>query len=137
VTSAHQVIADRLSLIALSPPEERTALLEDLSRQADITARAEEDVLFPAVRKVLGDGVLVEACAAEHRDVHDRLEALASRPDGAGFIGALDSLTRDVRNHFQDEMESVVPVLDEALDQSESERLARAFAAVIDAPQEL
>jgi hypothetical protein len=131
LASAHEVIADRLALLALSPEEERRALLEDLGRQADATAHAEEHILFPAVRRVLGDGVLVDACTAEHREVHDRLEALAARSHGAGFAIALESLNNDVLNHLQDEMESIVPVLEEALDKPESDWLGRRFAAEV------
>jgi hypothetical protein len=135
--SAHRAVADQLESLEDAPVSQRRARVEALHHLAEATAEAEEAVLFPAVGRILGDNVLVDACAADHRDVHDRLETLASRPEGAGFAGALGSLATDIRHHLEDETESLLPVLDEALDRDESERLAAEFAAIVRARQQM
>ena len=125
-------VEGELAAVANAAPEGRGALLERLIRRCEAMTEAEESVLFPALRLAMGDEpLLAESCVAEHRDIHDRLQALARRPRGAGFDRALAGLAQDMRNHQHDEMDTVLPVLTEALGEEGSAALAEAFAEAL------
>jgi iron-sulfur cluster repair protein YtfE (RIC family) len=96
------------------------------------TAKAEESVLFPIVRRLMDDdGVLTEACAAEHRETAHRLDTIASSLDASGFATAVHELARDMRHHMADEERAALPLLAEALDPSASVELADRFRNAI------
>jgi iron-sulfur cluster repair protein YtfE (RIC family) len=127
VDAAHREVATRLAALEGAAAADRDERLAQLAAVICATAEAEEQVLFPAARRALGDNVLIDACAAEHSEAAHRLEALASHPSGAGFASAVSALATDVRNHMRDETLAVVPLLDEALGEHGAAELAADF----------
>jgi hypothetical protein len=81
-----------------------------------------------------GEGALAEACAAEHRDLDARLDALASNPLGVGFPVSVHVLARDLRHHQLDELYAIVPFVAEALGADEEARLADEFGRALAFP---
>jgi hypothetical protein len=132
VTAAHQAVAARLSALEGASAVDRADRLAELAGVVHATADAEEAVLFPVVRRLVEDsGVLTEACAAEHREVADRIDAIASGLHATGFPAAVRALARDVRNHMADEESAALPLLAEALDPETSADLADQFRRAI------
>jgi iron-sulfur cluster repair protein YtfE (RIC family) len=132
LTAAHQAVAARLAALEGATAVDRANRLAELAGVVHATADAEEAVLFPVVRRLVEDsGVLTEACAAEHREVADRIDAIASNLDAAGFTAAVHALGRDVRNHMADEESAALPLLAEALDPETSADLADRFRRAV------
>jgi hypothetical protein len=132
VTAAHRQVGTRLSAVEGAAALERADCLTRLSQTVHATADAEEALLFPAFRMAMGgDGVLAETCAAEHRELGDRLDALTSHPESPGFPTALRSLADDLRNHQADEVNVMLPVLAEALGEEHAAELAASFGRAV------
>lgn len=135
VRMAHVDLETELAALVGAEPARRPALLERVIRLAEATSSAEEAVLFPALRNAMGDDetAMAETCLTEHRDMSDRLKILAGRPAGAGFDTALIALVGDMRDHQHDEVDTVLPVLTEALGEEGSATLAEVFSRALEA----
>jgi len=128
VRTAHLDVEAQLAYVESVAAPERAAPLADLTRMMRALASAEEAVLFPALRLAMSpETILAESCTTEHQDLADRLETLARSPERAGFTAAFAALAREAREHQQDELDTVVPVLIEALGEERATELAADF----------
>jgi hypothetical protein len=128
VRTAHLDVDTQFAQVERTAAADRGRGLADLSRMMRALASAEERVLFPALRRAMDpETVLADSCAAEHQDFADRLQTLARNPEGAGFDAAFAALARDAREHQQDELDTVIPVLVEALSEEDATELAKQF----------
>ena len=134
VRMAHADLEADLAAVANAGPESRPVALGRLIRRVRVTSEAEETVLFPALQGALGEEpLLAETCRADHRDVMDRLQTLARRPGGPGFERALGTLADDMRDHQRDEIDTLLPVICEALGEQGSAELAEVFSRAMSA----
>ena len=128
VRTAHLDVDAQLAQVERAAPRDRAAFLADLTRMMRALASAEEGVLFPALRQAMSpETILAESCTTEHHDLADRLETLARSPGRAGFSAAFAALAQEVREHQQDELDTVIPVLIEALGEGGATELAVGF----------
>jgi hypothetical protein len=128
IRTAHLDVGTQLAQVERAAVADRPALLADLIRMIRALTSAEEEVLFSALRTAMNpETILAESCTTEHQDIADRLETLARSPHRAGFTTAFAALTQDVREHQQDELDTVLPVLIEALGEAGATELAAAF----------
>ena len=128
VRTGHLDVDAQLVRVERAAAGDRAEPLADLMRIMGALARAEERVLFPALRQAMSpETILAESCTTEHQDLADRLETLARSPQQPGFTAAFAALAQDIREHLQDELDTVVPVLVEALGEDGATDLASAF----------
>ena len=128
VRTAHLDVDAQFAMVEQAKAADRGRCLADLTRMMRALASAEEQVLFPALRRAMSpETILIDSCAAEHQDLADRLQTLARNPEGAGFTAAFAVLARDAREHQQDELDTVIPVLVEALSEEDATDLAAKF----------
>ena len=126
--TAHLDVGNQVAQVERAAEADRARPLADLMRMMRALAHAEEEVLFSALRLAMGpETVLVDSCTTEHQDLADRLETLARSPHQPGFTAAFAALARDVREHQQDELDTVIPVLVEALGEDGATALAASF----------
>ena len=135
VRTAHLDVGNQFAKVDLAADTERAEPLTELLRMMQAVAAAEEQVLFPALRQAMRpETVLADSCATEHQDLANRLETLARSPHQPGFANAFSALARDVREHQQDEIDTVIPVLIEALGEDGTAALAAAFDRAVGTP---
>lgn len=128
VRTAHLDVGAQLAKIERAAVADRAEPLADALRMMRALAAAEEGVLFPALRQAMEpETVLAESCTTEHQDLADRLETLARSPHQPGFDSAFAALVQEIREHQQDEIDTVIPVLVEALGEDGTAELAAAF----------
>ena len=126
--TAHIDVDAQFAMVERAEGADRGRCLTDLVDMMRALAVAEEQVLFPALRRAMSpETILIDSCAAEHQDLADRLQTLARNPEAAGFTAAFAVLARDAREHQQDEFDTVVPVLVEALSEEDATELAAKF----------
>ena len=88
------------------------AALDQLIRELSIHAAIEEQVLYPAVRKELGDEALVDHSLEEHQEAKELLAAIEKAGADDPQTGELlPKLERSVREHVQEEEGQVFPKL--------------------------
>jgi hypothetical protein len=125
---AHLDLEAQLAKVEHAAASDRATPLSDLTQMRKAIDSAEETVLFPVLRRAMGpETILAESCTNEHHELADRLETLVRSPESAGFTAAFAALAQDVREHQQDELEAVVPVLIEALGEEGATELAAGF----------
>ncbi len=128
VRAAHLGVEEQLAQVEHAAASDKGAPLADLTRMMQALASAEEQVLFPALQLAMSpETILAESCLAEHQDLANRLATLARSPEQAGFPAAFAALAQDVREHQQDERDTVIPPLVEALSEEALNDLAAAF----------
>jgi hypothetical protein len=135
IRTAHLDIGAQVAQVERAAGPDRAAHLADLMRMMRALASAEEQVLFAALRLAMSPETnLAESCTIEHQDIADRLATLARSPQQAGFTTAFAALAQDVREHQQDEIDTVIPVLIEALGEDGATDLAAAFDRALVSP---
>src|SRR5687767_10663323 len=85
----------------------------EVTREISAHSEAEEQVLYPAVRKFLPDGNrLADEALKEHHNVKESLAALdAVDPTAADYDERVRVVSLDVRNHVKEEESELFPQL--------------------------
>jgi iron-sulfur cluster repair protein YtfE (RIC family) len=115
--------------IDLSPGKKRT-LVETLSLALEIHAKLEEEIFYPAMRKV--DAGVVEKSVPEHNEMRRLIARLREmQPEDRAFDSTVMELMRDVMRHVADEETILLPdaerVMGEALNDLGAEMTRRRF----------
>ncbi|HEX8004772.1 MAG TPA: hemerythrin domain-containing protein [Mycobacteriales bacterium] len=99
--------------------DRRKAVFEQVSTALSVHAVAEEELLYPLLRRSVPDGErLVEHALDEHQTVKEtlaRLERMSA--DNLDFEGELRTLMTNVREHIQEEEGELLPLLRQHVDQ--------------------
>ena len=91
-------------------------------------ARLEDELLFPALREVLGEGSLVEIMTKEHEDIDRTLRAVLRATDLGAATGDLLHALDLVREHFEKEETVLFLEARDALTAEQSEELGQRWA---------
>jgi iron-sulfur cluster repair protein YtfE (RIC family) len=133
--------------VGTSAPDALRARLDDLVRflrgHLMPHARAEEDVLYPAVERVMGSPGAMATMVADHVEVVRRINTLAESTaalgEGPPSSEQLDDLQAQLYGlwailllHFDKEETVLLPVLDEQLSAEDADALFTAIAAHAD-----
>lgn len=112
-----------------SAVENQRDLAQRIVRDLSVHAAAEEQVLYPAIRRALDDGErLADDSTAEHAEIKQLLADLDGvQPDDDRFFPGFRRVMDLVRAHVADEEESLLPRLREAVGQDELYELADAL----------
>jgi len=131
ITSDHRMVAALFDQLKTSTTaEERHALGEQIICALSIHAAVEEQLLYPRVRKLLGDEGLVNHALVEHgelKQVLDRLDGKA--PDDEGFMAGFEQASQLVEEHVAEEETQILPRLRAAASAEELQKLGKAIVA--------
>jgi hemerythrin superfamily protein len=111
-------------------PAEQRLLIEQMTQELTLHAEIEEEVFYPAVRRLLAQGdQLVEECLHEHAEVKGLLTDISSSdPESTGYDPKVMTLIGDVRHHVNEEESEILPKLRQAIGTSQLVELGRRLA---------
>lgn len=127
----HKKVEAVFKKLESAEPAEITALLEELAELLLPHARAEEQVVYPAISATAPqEQSEVEDGVAEHHHVEAALRRLlAIDPSEPGADGLLAALIGEVRHHVQEEEQDILPAFGEAASNPQLSELGEAFTA--------
>ncbi|WP_084960161.1 hemerythrin domain-containing protein [Thermoactinospora rubra] len=128
ITSDHREI-EALFARLRDRPHNRRADLVKLAALLTAHARAEEDRVYPELRKAVpaGDGD-VHHGFEEHKEAEVILDRLKSaEPGGAEFDRTLKRLVQSVSRHIKEEENEMLPALGRAVGRKRLQELGKAF----------
>ena len=97
-----------------APPRRKQALAETICLMLEVHARIEEEIFYPAMRRV--DPDLVDKSVPEHNEMRRLVMRLRETPPhGLAHDAALMELMRDVMRHVADEETILLPEAERAL----------------------
>ena len=95
---------------------DRAEATKEVVRLLSQHATAEEQVLYPALRKAEGGDALVEHAIEEHQVVKDALVRVDRMdPGDEGFASSLTTVMEEVRLHVAEEERQLLPLLRETV----------------------
>jgi hemerythrin-like domain-containing protein len=107
----HRQVEDLFEKIEKADAPERGPLIDKLATSLRAHMELEEQVMYPAMRPVVGDEEVQEG-TTEHTLVRKALDDMIRlAPDEPGFGAALDAAKAGVKHHVEDEEDEVFPKL--------------------------
>jgi hemerythrin-like domain-containing protein len=105
----HQYEAD-------TPPQTKKALVNTASLALEIHAQLEEEIFYPAVRRVVTDPSVIDKSVPEHDEMRRLIAKLREmEPTDADYDRTFMELMRDVMHHVADEETVLLPVAERLL----------------------
>ena len=128
LTSQHQQVRQLFTQLQ-GGGQSRQDTFESLVRLLAVHETAEEEVVYPALRRRAADGeVIAEARKAEEDEAKTMLSDLEKiGVDGEGFDAQLQTLRLAVLTHAENEEREVFPLLRQALDPDELQSMQTAL----------
>lgn len=110
-------------------PEVRRALVEHVITELVRHSVAEEQYLYPTIRKVLSDGdKLADHELAEHAEAEKLMKQIEKTDtNDAKFDELFSKLVDDIRHHIEGEESQLLPKLRDACDSAELQELGEKF----------
>ncbi|HET7399264.1 MAG TPA: hemerythrin domain-containing protein [Intrasporangium sp.] len=107
------------------------ALLEQVAELLVPHSKAEEQVVYPAIKSIAPDEAQdVDDGLAEHQHVEETLQQLlAMDPDEPGADGLIAALIGEVRHHVEEEEQDILPRFAEAATNQQLGDLGERFSA--------
>ncbi len=95
--------------------EAKRQIAEQAMEQLEVHALVEEDIFYPAVKKELTDGALIDEALKEHPAVKDLIEELKSmEADDEDFDEKWSELVENVQHHVDEEESDLLPQAEES-----------------------
>jgi len=105
----HQYEAD-------TAPQTKKALVNTASLALEIHAQLEEEIFYPAVRRVVTDPVVLDKSVPEHDEMRRLIAKLREmEPSDADYDRTFMELMRDVLHHVADEETVLLPAAERML----------------------
>ena len=129
VLEQHQEVARRLDAVLSSPGSARAAEFGSLADLLAAHEHAEESVIYPALRKLGGEGSHVaEDRAKEESAAEQTLKKLKSMDAGSEEFDALfREFSLKVHAHAESEEREVIPLLKVSLPDEQRQSMGQAF----------
>ena len=106
---AHAMLTFHQYEIDTSPGTKR-ALVNTICLALDVHAQLEEEIFYPAMRKVAGDAGMVGKSVGEHDEMRRLIGRLRDMsPEDPGYDATVMELMRDVMHHVADEETILLP----------------------------
>jgi hemerythrin superfamily protein len=106
---AINAMLERLRTARLDP-QRKGALVREICMAQRVHMMLEEEIVYPAVRRVLGEEARMEESQAQHDAIKPLLAQLASmRPGDIHFDASIAVLGEYIRLHVEQEYEEVFP----------------------------
>ncbi len=129
IRNQHEIIRNLMQQVADAPPASRGEKFEPLVRLLAVHETAEEEIVYPAVRReTSGASDIVEARKDEEDKAKKALADLEQQdPASDEFAVAFAKLRRDVEMHATKEEAEVLPLLTRS-DAEQQKAMGKAFA---------
>lgn len=128
IKADHDALREVLEKLKSGGAAERALLLPVAASMIVAHSRAEESQVYPVARNEAGESDQVAHSQEEHAEAEQVLAQLcASDPASKQFEQTLSELAGDLTHHMEDEEESVLPGMREALSADRLDELATAF----------
>jgi len=110
-----------------SSQEKKTELFEKIRRELQIHSRAEEEIFYPALKALNGEGRrLVSEALKEHRDVDELLTQISRlKPCDKNFDDKMETLIENVDHHVQEEEGEIFRFAEENCSEGQLEELGQ------------
>lgn len=110
--------------------DQRTELLERIAREVQVHSALEEEIFYPAFKRVAGEGekeVMYFEALEEHRAVGDLVlpDLMATDPTTDRFSGRAKVLKEMIEHHAREEEADMFPAAEQLLGAQELERLGQ------------
>lgn len=112
-------------------PDQVPDLLEQVTEMLVPHSKAEEEVVYPAIKATVPDeGEDVDDGLEEHHHVESTLAQLrSSEPDAPGVDGLIAAMIGEVRHHVEEEEEQILPAFAKAASNEQLSELGEQFTA--------
>ncbi|MDQ6679569.1 MAG: hemerythrin domain-containing protein [Pseudomonadota bacterium] len=98
-------------------PKTKKALVNTASIALEIHAQLEEEIFYPAVRRVITDPAVIDKSVPEHNEMRRLIAKLREmEPTDADYDRTFMELMRDVMHHVADEETVLLPAAERLLD---------------------
>ena len=129
----HQKVLGLFAELRATPKdagEQRTQLLEQIAREVQVHSAVEEEIFYPAFKRVAGEGekeVMYFEALEEHRAVGDLVlpDLMATDPTTDRFSGRAKVLKEMIEHHAREEEADMVPAAEQLLGAQALERLGQ------------
>jgi len=110
-----------------SSQEKKTELFEEIRRELQLHSRAEEEMFYPALKALNGEGRrLVSEALKEHRDVDELLTQISRlKPCDKNFDDKMETLIENVDHHVQEEEGEIFRFAEENCSEGQLEELGQ------------
>jgi len=110
-----------------SSQEKKTELFEKMRRELKLHSRAEEEIFYPALKALNGEGRrLVSEALKEHRDVDELLTQISRlKPCDKNFDDKMETLIENVDHHVQEEEGEIFRFAEENCSEGQLEELGQ------------
>jgi hemerythrin superfamily protein len=107
--------------------EKRNDLLEQIRREIQIHSRAEEEIFYPALKALDGEGrQLVAQALKDHKDINDLLTQISRlKLTAKNFDDRFEALFETVNDHIEEEEGEIFRFAEENCSEQELEDLGR------------
>lgn len=107
--------------------EKRSELFAQIRRELQIHSRVEEEMFYPAIKALNGDGRRVASEALrEHRDIDELLTQISRlKPTNKNFEEKVEMLIENVQHHVEEEEGEIFQFAEENCSEEELEDLGQ------------
>ena len=112
LTRDHRLVDELFASFFQAAPQQLDPLARRLCKMVRIHTQIEEELFYPAARRVLGKGTLIDEAEREHAEAKQavmRVESMTS--DHAEFRGAVETLRDEIASHVASEEAELFPKL--------------------------
>ncbi|MGH8290915.1 MAG: hemerythrin domain-containing protein [Steroidobacteraceae bacterium] len=98
------------------PEMRKRALVENACLGLEVHAQLEEEIFYPALRRIAAAGEILEKSVPEHDEMRELIRSLrAMEPFGAAYDETFKKLIRIVLHHVADEETVLLPLAEELM----------------------
>jgi len=125
----HKELEAVLKNLENAEPSERKALLRQVAELLIPHSKAEEKVVYPAIKAAAPDEASdVDDGLAEHHHVEETLnELMESDPQAPGVDGLIAAMIGEVRHHVEEEEQEILPKFSDAASSQQLSELGERF----------
>ena len=127
----HQKLESVFKRLEKAGPNEIPDLLRQVQELLVPHSKAEEQVVYPAIKATVPDESSdVDDALEEHHHVEETLDQLlASDPGAPGVDGLIAAMIGEVRHHVEEEEEQILPAFGKAANNQQLSELGEQFTA--------
>ena|SRR5689334_10236597 len=125
--STIQNLFSKFDKASKSAHDKRSELFEKIRRELQIHLRAEEEIFYPVLKAMNGDGRrLVSEALKEHKDVDELLTQISRlKPSDKNFDEKMETLIENFDHHLEEEEGEIFRFAEENCSDEQLEELGR------------
>jgi hemerythrin superfamily protein len=126
---AVEKIFDKLEKVDKDAQEQRLQLLQQVRALLIPHAKAEEEIVYPAIKRALPDEAdAIEEGVSEHHHVEDLFTQVLNDPNDPGVDAMIAGFIAEIKHHVEEEETEILPAFRKSSDLATLDTLAAEFA---------